>query len=91
VSFGATSEAKENYFAGATRNSTGLNLISIASPSAFAGTNQKCLGSFTLFHSGVERFIEFFGPGKNWRGFGNFVPEFLIDAWAGMAKLPVRF
>jgi hypothetical protein len=40
VSFGATSEAKENYFAGATRNSTGLNLISIASPSAFAGTNQ---------------------------------------------------
>jgi hypothetical protein len=39
----------------------------------------------------VGRFIEFFGQGKNWRGFCNFVPEFLIDAWAGMAKLPVRF
>jgi hypothetical protein len=46
---------------------------------------------FTLFYPGVGRIIEFFGQGKNWRGFCNFVPEFLIDAWAGMAKLPVRF
>jgi hypothetical protein len=35
--------------------------------------------------------LEFFGQGKNWRGFCNFVPEFLIDAWTGMAKLPLRF
>jgi len=33
--------------------------------------------------------LEFFGQGKNWRGFCNFVPEFLIDAWT--AWLNCRF
>jgi len=42
---------------------------------------------FTLFHSGVERLIEFFGQGKKWRGFCNFVPEFFIDAQARVVKI----
>jgi len=39
----------------------------------------------------TERFIEFFGQGKNWRGFCNFVSEFFIDAEGGADKLQVRF